>query len=100
MQIRQLMSQYVEVIHPDVSVTAAAQTMSLGDVGPLPVWDGERLLGILTDRDIVLRVVAAGRDPQTTPVREFAKLVGACGTLCAHDALSFLPTTRHEARWL
>ena len=70
MQIRQLMSQYLEVIHPDVCVTAAAQVMSRGDVGLLPVWDGEQLVGILTDRDIVTRVVATARDPQTTPVRE------------------------------
>jgi len=70
MQIRQLMSQFIEVIHPDSTVTEAAQQMSRGEVGPLPVWDGEQLVGILTDRDIVVRVVATARNPQTTRVRE------------------------------
>jgi CBS domain-containing protein len=74
MHIRQLMSQYIKVIRPDVCVTEAAQKMSRGDVGPLPVWDGERLVGILTDRDIFMRVVATERDPQTTQVREVMTL--------------------------
>ena len=48
----------------------AAEKMSHRDVGPLPVCDGERLVGMLTDRDITVRAVAAGRDPLTTKVRE------------------------------
>jgi CBS domain-containing protein len=40
------------------------------DVGPLPVCDGDRLVGMLTDRDIVMRAVAEGCDPSTTTVRE------------------------------
>jgi CBS domain-containing protein len=70
MQIRALMSQYIEVIHPDASLTEAAQKMRQVDVGPLPVCEGERLVGMLTDRDIIVRVVAKGYDPQTTRVRE------------------------------
>jgi CBS domain-containing protein len=70
MQIREVMSQYIEVIHPDASVIEAAQKMSQVDVGPLPVCEGERLVGMLTDRDIIVRVVAKGCDPQTTRVRE------------------------------
>ncbi len=58
MQIRELMNQHIEVIHPDASVTEAAQKMRQVDVGPLPVCDGERLVGILTDRDITVRAVA------------------------------------------
>ena len=44
--------------------------MSHRDVGLLPVCDGERLIGMLTDRDITVRAVAAGREPLTTPVRD------------------------------
>ena len=44
--------------------------MSHLDIGPLPVCDGERLVGMLTDRDITVRAVAAGRDPLTTQVRD------------------------------
>jgi len=40
------------------------------DIGPLPVCDGERLVGMLTDRDITVRAVAAGRDPLSTLVRD------------------------------
>ena len=46
--------------------------MSHADVGPIPVVDGDRLVGLLTDRDIVVRVVAEGRDPQSTTVGEVA----------------------------
>ena len=44
--------------------------MSHRDIGPLPVCDGPRLVGMLTDRDITVRAVAAGRDPLTTLVRD------------------------------
>ena len=44
--------------------------MSHRDVGPLPVCEGERLVGMLTDRDITVRAVAAGRDPRMTQVRD------------------------------
>ena len=40
------------------------------DIGPLPVCDGDRLIGMLTDRDITIRAVAEGYDPNTTTVRE------------------------------
>jgi CBS domain-containing protein len=48
----------------------AAEKMKQLDVGPLPVCDGERLVGMITDRDITVRATAAGRDPKTTKVRD------------------------------
>jgi CBS domain-containing protein len=48
----------------------AAKMMKSLDVGSLPVCDGNRLLGMLTDRDITIRATAEGRDPTTTTVRE------------------------------
>ena len=48
--------------------------MSHRDVGPLPVCDGDRLIGMLTDRDITVRAVAAGRDPRMTHVRDIMTL--------------------------
>src|SRR5437764_4004303 len=59
-----------EVIAPEASIYEAAEKMRHLDVGPLPVCDGERLVGMLTDRDITVWAVAAGRDPLMTPVRE------------------------------
>jgi CBS domain-containing protein len=70
MQLKDVMTAEVEVISPEASISEAAETMSHLDIGPLPVCEGERLVGMLTDRDITVRAVAAGRDPRTTPVRD------------------------------
>jgi CBS domain-containing protein len=70
MQLRDIMTPGVEVIAPEATLQQAAQKMSRLDVGPLPVCDGEQLVGMLTDRDITVRAVAEGCDPTTTTVRE------------------------------
>ena len=70
MQLKDVMTPEVEVIAPEASLSEAAETMSHLDIGPLPVCEGERLVGMPTDRDITVRAVAAGRDPRTTPVRD------------------------------
>jgi CBS domain-containing protein len=58
---------------PEDSVASVARLMKDNDIGPVPIVEAnnsKRLVGIVTDRDLALKVVAAGRDPQTTPVRE------------------------------
>ncbi len=70
MQIKDVMTRDVEVVHPDATLQEAARMMKALDVGPLPVCDGEQVVGMLTDRDITVRATAAGRDPTTTKVRE------------------------------
>jgi len=65
-----MMTTEVEVIHPDQTLAEAAEKMKALDVGPLPVCDGERLVGMITDRDITVRATAAGRDPKSTRVRD------------------------------
>ena len=70
MQVREIMTPNVEVVYPDATLKEAAEKMSQLDIGPLPVCDGERVVGMLTDRDITVRVTAQGRDPNTTKVRE------------------------------
>jgi CBS domain-containing protein len=58
---------------PDDTVASVAQLMKENDIGPVPIVsdnNSKKLVGIVTDRDLALKVVAAGRDPQTTPVRE------------------------------
>src|SRR2546428_6689943 len=70
MQLKDIMTPGVEVIAPEASIYEAAEKMSHLDIGPLPVCDGERLVGMLTDRDITVRAVAADRDPLTTQVRD------------------------------
>ena len=70
MQLSQILTRDPEVIAPDTSVKEAAQRMRSMDVGSLPVCDGRRLLGMVTDRDITIRITAEGRDPASTPVQE------------------------------
>jgi CBS domain-containing protein len=70
MQLKDIMTRDVEVIHPDIMLEAAAARMDALNVGSLPVCDGDRLLGLITDRDIVVRATAAGSDPKTTRVRD------------------------------
>jgi CBS domain-containing protein len=70
--IRELMSSNPCAIDADKPVAYAAKMMKQEDVGLAPVVEGDRLVGTLTDRDIVVRVVAEGKDPQTVAVREVA----------------------------
>jgi CBS domain-containing protein len=70
MIVRDIMTRDVEVVRPDSAIQEAASKMKSLDVGSLPVCDNRRLLGVVTDRDIAVRAVAAGRDPKTTPVSE------------------------------
>ena len=70
--IRELMSANPCTIEGDKPVAYAAKMMKDEDVGLAPVVEGDRLVGTLTDRDIVIRVVAEGKDPQSVTVREVA----------------------------
>ncbi len=70
MKIREMMTQETRSVAPATPVIEAAGLMRLHDIGVLPVLEHERVVGMLTDRDIVLQVVADGDDPKTTPVGE------------------------------
>ena len=70
MKLKDTMSPDVEIVQPNASIQQAAEKMRSLDVGALPVCDGRRLSCMITDRDITIRAVAAGRDPKTTPVRD------------------------------
>jgi CBS domain-containing protein len=71
-QIREVMTAQPKSCGRDASVRDAAKLMAKEDVGPIPVVDGDRLVGLVTDRDLVLRVLAEGRDPESTTVGEIA----------------------------
>ena len=71
-KISELMSSNPCAIDGDKPVAYAAKMMKQEDVGLAPVVEGDRLVGTLTDRDIVVRVVAEGKDPQAVTVREVA----------------------------
>lgn len=62
MIVKECMTKRVELVTPSTSITEAAQKMRDGDFGILPVQDNDRLVGMLSDRDIAIRCVAEGRD--------------------------------------
>ena len=71
MKIREVMTGSVVQIHPEESVAVAARTLARHNIGALPVCGSNgRICGVVTDRDLVTRCIAAGRQPGTTPVRE------------------------------
>lgn len=70
MLIKDMMTRNVEVIDPNATVQEAAKQMKSLDVGSLPVCDGKQMQGMITDRDIVVRALANGRDVAQTKVRE------------------------------
>jgi CBS domain-containing protein len=69
-RVKDLMTPQAEVISPDATCEDAASLMKILDIGVLPVSDEEGLVGILTDRDLVVRVLAAKRDPKAILVGE------------------------------
>jgi CBS domain-containing protein len=70
MQISEIMTRDPELIDPNASIREAAKRMRSENVGALPVGENDRLIGMVTDRDIVTRGVAEERMAGTTSVRE------------------------------
>jgi CBS domain-containing protein len=98
--VRESMTAYTTTVDPDTTVLDAARIMRQEDVGSLPVVQGDRLLGIITDRDIATRVVAENKDPETQTVAAIATrevvTVGAGQQLA--EALQLM--ARHQVRRL
>jgi CBS domain-containing protein len=70
LEVREIMSRDVRIAEVGESVLEAAEAMAEEEVGSLPVSDRGRLVGMITERDIVFRAVALGRAPADTPVRD------------------------------
>jgi len=66
MKVRETMTRNVECVAPETTIEEAARKMKALDIGFLPVCENDRLIGTLTDRDIVLRAIADGRDLGTS----------------------------------
>ena len=81
MRISNVMTRNVECVNSDTPLFEAARTMRDLNVGPIPVCEGGRVIGILTDRDIAIRAVAEERDPRTTTVSE----VMSTGVCCCFE---------------
>jgi CBS domain-containing protein len=79
MKVADLMTRHVEFIEPEKTAQDAAALMGELDVSGLPIGAPENLMGIVTDRDLLYRVVAEGKDPRRTRVLEVAtRLVFTC----------------------
>ncbi|HOQ75516.1 MAG TPA: CBS domain-containing protein [Thermoclostridium sp.] len=70
MKVKDIMTRNVAYINPASTVVEAAQLMQKHNVGSVPVCDESGVIGIVTDRDIVVRNIAHGKDPHQTPVRD------------------------------
>jgi len=98
--VRDVMTPGVRTVSPSQSLAEAAAVMKGEDVGSVPVVEDDRLAGIVTDRDIVIRVVAERRDPQTVKVDEVAsrQLVTVEPEQDLDEALALM--ARHQVRRL
>jgi CBS domain-containing protein len=70
MKVDQAMHQGVRSAYPDTPVKELAKLMRQNDVGAIPIGENDRLIGMVTDRDIVCRCVAAGLEPMTATARD------------------------------
>ncbi|HEX6073449.1 MAG TPA: CBS domain-containing protein [Sphingomicrobium sp.] len=80
MKVSEVMTREVQTIRPDQPVQDAASFMLTADAGSIPVTEGERLIGMITDRDIAVRGIAQGYGPDT-PVRDLM----SNEVICAHE---------------
>lgn len=95
MKVSAVMTTNVITIGPDATLTEAARRMRGLDIGPLPVADGDRLVGMLTDRDIAVRATAEGRDPSATRVSD----VMTRDVVCCFEDDEVLQAARTMARY-
>jgi CBS domain-containing protein len=70
MRVKEVMTRGVECVRPEASLQEAAAKMKSLDVGSMPVCENDRLVGMVTDRDITVRATAEGEDPQKIRVRD------------------------------
>jgi CBS domain-containing protein len=70
MKVREAMHKGVQWVDPSTPLTKLAQLMSEHDIGAIPIGENDRLVGMVTDRDIVVRGLANGRDPKSLTARD------------------------------
>ena len=93
-KVHDVMTDSPRCVTPDTSVSDAAVLMETEDVGSLPILDGDQLAGVVTDRDIVIRAIAKGKDPRGMAVRDVAsrELVTVQADDDLMDALQLMAT--------
>ena len=99
LRVSDVMTTYVEFIEPEATVKEAAEMMGELEVGALPAGSADRVEGVVTDRDILYRVVAAGLDPRQVRVRDvLSRPVVACGEEDAVQAAMDIMAANHIRR--
>jgi CBS domain-containing protein len=83
MKVSEVVKSPVHSISTSAMVSEAAQRMGKYNVGILPVLDYDGVVGVLTDRDVVIRAIAEGKDPKMTPVKE---IISTGIFICAEDS--------------
>jgi CBS domain-containing protein len=78
MLVREAMSREVKTVSPDQPIQKAAEIMLAMDVGALPVGENDRLVGMITDRDIAVRAVVAGKEPSARVAEVMSKEIRYC----------------------
>jgi CBS domain-containing protein len=78
MKVREAMTRDVRLVKPDQPISEAASLMAELDIGVLPVEENDRLVGMITDRDIAVRAVAVGRGPDTPVADVMSREVKYC----------------------
>src|SRR5829696_2294383 len=73
-KVGDVMTSRPRAVTPQTPLNEVAQVMETEDVGSVPVVEGDRLVGIITDRDIVVRAIAKGKDPKGMPASEVSSL--------------------------
>lgn len=106
LKVQDIMHSSAPQTAPDTTLADAAQKMLNMEVGCLPAWENDELVGIITDRDIVCRAIADGRDPAATTVREVMsnyvafcyddQVVDSASQIMDENKVSRLPVLDHD----
>lgn len=78
MKVAEVMTPHVTLVQPDQSIVEAAKTMASDDIGALPVGENDRLIGMITDRDIVVRGIAKGIAADAKVREVMTEKIGYC----------------------
>src|SRR5215469_13154477 len=100
MNVRDVMTARPRCATPDTPLSQVAELMETQDIGAVPILDGDRLVGMITERDIVVRAVAKEKDPRGIPSREISsnEIVAAAPDHDLSEALRLM--AQHQVRRL
>jgi CBS domain-containing protein len=92
MKVRDVMTSSVDWVGPSTSVAEVAKLMKKDDVGSIPICDNNKVLGIITDRDIVLNAVASGKDCNSTSAKDIMSknVVSVSSNQDVHEAADMM----------